>query len=126
MLYSCGIMSKERFKLSKDLLFAEQMLKDTLYKGLDYRYGIAYIPLIKHNNNNIGIYAFTESSAHRTYYDVFMFDGNEFYFSDIDQELELVNFLEQNKFSRMEKRLLFKRIKQIKKHNEEVNKSQIW
>lgn len=125
MCFSCRITRKERFKLPEDLLFAEQLLKDTAYKGLDYKFGLPYIPLVK-GKKHIGIYTFTSSSAHRTYYRVFMYDGNKVQFSNIDKETELLNFLKQNKFSKMKQKLLLKRIKKIKKHNIEVHKSQIW
>lgn len=125
MSYSCSITSKERFKLPADFLFAEQLLKDVVYEGHDSQFGLSHIPLIK-NNSNVGIYAFTTSSAHRTYYHIFMFDGNKFYFSNIDQELELMVFLKQNEFSRRKQKLLLERIEKIKKHNEEVYKSQMW
>jgi len=125
MFYSCRITRNECFKLPEGLKYAEQLLKDVAYDGLDYQLGLPYIPLIV-KRNNIGIYAFTTSSAHRTYYRVFMFDGNEFHFSNIDQESELVDFLKQNDFSKIEQKLLHKRIKKIRKHNEEFRKSQSW
>ena len=125
LCFSCRITRNERFKLPEDLLFAEQLLKDAAYEGLDYQFGLPYIPLTK-GRNNIGIYAFTTSSAHRTYYRVFMYDGHKFHFSNIDEESELLDFLKQNKFSKMKQKLLLKRIKKIKKHNDEVHKSQIW
>ncbi|HNV96656.1 MAG TPA: hypothetical protein PKG63_09295 [Bacteroidales bacterium] len=96
-----------------------------IYNDSLSQYRLAILPIVK-NKDNTGVYAFTESSAHRTYYNIFMFNGKDIVFSNIEQDVALLKFLENYSFSKCKQKLLIKRIQKIKQHNQEIHDSQIF
>lgn len=87
------------------------------------KYCLIVNPIIT-NKNSIGIYSFTYFEPHYTWYYIFMYDGENIYFTNIDDSLGMRTFLDTCGFSKYKIRKFERKVKKIKKKNERVHQSQ--
>lgn len=117
------------YRMPEKIKYIESQLVDSLNSKVKSHLVTksSYIlnPLIA-NKVSEGIYSYTEFRIHYTWYLTFMFDGKNVYFTNIDDSLGMHTFLDTCGFSKYEIRKFERKIRKIKKSNDEIHKSQTY
>lgn len=131
LLNSCSPIYN-KYRVPEKMKFLEVQLIDTLNK-IEKRiqsndlskYYLMLNPMIM-NRSSIGIYSYSYFWPHYTWYYTFMYDGKNVYFTNIDDSIGMHNFLDTCGFSKYKIRKFERKIRKIKKRNDEIHKSQTY